>query len=521
MLTVSQAFTTALSNVNRIWKTKVTVTRNYTGAVPLDISDRVVSCTIDYDWEKRNAQASLELDNFDFSLSPLNQSSATNYVGAVFDPLLDSNHTIEIYEGLVTTNGVEYLKKFTGVLGDEIDIDTYPGTVQLTARDMSKLLQDTYIYQSKTYSVGSGNALPIAENVIKDLILTFLPSGNIVVSVDSPTNYVVGKPDSPYTAKDINLWDAIQQISDAFNFSVMFDEGGVLRLKAIVRDLSTVPPVYSFNEALMVSDRASTSDSDVRNHVMLRVQGLDIIEKTNDDSIAKYGRRYFEITRSMANIIKTAEDGHRLVDSILQDLSYVTPVNKVELPLFPIIQAGDVVSVVNTRIGTDAATYRYRVTSVRDTLSADKKRTSLSLQGYNIFNPSTVPAPKAPTLLSGSTISRSIQNYPNSGWSGNTRSTYYPLVVWTPPVQDISGNAIASNFGGYTIYRKGPGDTGYYPTASIKSYNQATGTYVNYWYDYTAIPGVNQYKMVAINKTGKVSAESSVLNITKPSDTII
>lgn len=520
MIGVTTAFTNAYAASNRFWKLKVSVTRNSAGAVPIDISDRIVSCDISGDWERRSGSASLEIDNYDFSLSPLNDISLTNQVAGVYDPLLDSNHILEIWEGLVTTSGIEYIKKFTGVLGDEIDVDSYPGSISVTARDLSKLLQDTYIYQSKTYAVVQNQPLPIAEKVIQDLITTFLPSGNIVMSVDSPTNYVVGKPDSPYAAKDINLWDAIQQISDAFNFTVMFDEGGFLRMKQIVRDLSTATPVWSFDESQLIKDTQSLTDSDVRNHVMLRVTGLDPIEKKNEASITRYGRRYFEINRSMATIVSTAELGHTLVDNILKDLSFVVPSSKIELPLFPQIQVGDIVTINNSKTGSNAINYRYRVTSARDSFSADNKRTSVTLSGYYLYNAEKVPAPKPPTNVSGNFISRSIQNYSGSGWTGNTRTTYYPMLTWTAPTQNVSSNAITADFGGYTIFRKGPADTGFYPVANIKSYIAALGQPITYWYDYTAGAGATQYKLVAINKTGQVSTETTPITANKLADTI-
>ncbi len=520
MITVSNNFTQAFRSNNRFWKYKAQITRNSPNAVPVDISDRVISSEVSVDWERRNSSAYLELDNYDYALSPVNQSSLMNQTGGVYDPLLDSNHKVEIWEGILTASGYEYVKKFTGLLGDEIDADTLPGTVTLTVRDMSKQFQDTYIYQSKTYSPLATPALTIAEKVIQDLITTFLPDAGITLAVDDPTNFVVGMPNQPYTAKDINLWDAIQQISDAFNFCIMFDENGTLRMRNIIRDYSKVTSVHTFDESMLIKDSLSMSDSNVRNHIKLRVQGLDPIEKKDEDSIAKYGRRYFEVHRSLSSILTTAEQGHKLVDNILADYAYVVPVDRIEVPLFPHIQVGDIVSLVNSRLGINAVVYKYRVVSLRDTFTKDKKRTTLTLHGYNAFKPSESIAPKPVTNLSHTFLERAIQNYAGSGWTGYTKKTYYPMLKWDQPTQDISGNALTKDFGGYTIYRQGPSDTQFYPVASVKSYIEAQNILVNYWYDYTALSGQNKYKIVAINKYGKTSAESSVLSLTKIADTV-
>jgi hypothetical protein len=521
LITATTTFNNALNSNNRLWKIKVTVTRNDAGASPVDISDRVVSCNVDFDWNRRNGTARLVLDNYDYAISPLNKESSSNQVAGVYNPILDSNHIIEIYEGLITTVGTEYIKRFTGVLGDEIDADSYPGIVQVSCRDKSKLLQDTYIYQSKTYTPAGSGTLTLPEYVIQDLITTFLPSGGVTLSVVDPTNFIVGKPDQPYTAKDVTLWDAIQQISDAFSFCVMFDESGTLKMKKIVRDLGTVTPVYTFDESKVTKDSVSTNDADVRNHLMLRVQGMPIIEKKNDASIAKYGRRYMEVHRTLSYLITTAEQGNQLVDNILKDLSFVTPIDSLEMPLFPLIQVGDIVDVVNPKLGITASDYNYRVISVRDSFSKDKKRTSVEVQGYSTFTPASAPAPSPPTGLTASLLPRTVVNYPNSGWLGYQKTTYFPFLNWTPPVQNISGGALTNDFGGYTLYRKGPGDAGFYPIASVKSYIEASNLVINYFYDYTAAYGLNEYRITATNKYGQVSATGNTASIVKPPDLII
>jgi hypothetical protein len=521
LIIASNSFMDSILANNRWWKLKVTIRRNYSGAPAIDISDRVISSDITFDWEKRNGSASLSIDNYDYSFSPLNQNSTTNQIAGIYDPLFDSNHIIEIWEGLLTVNGYEYIKRFTGLLGDEIDADSYPGIIQITARDMSKRLQDTYIYMSKTYSPIAIPVLTLAELVMQDMIDQFIPNSGIIIQVDSPTLFNVGTPDSPYVAKDINLWDALQSLSDAFNFALMFDENGVLRLKEVIRNFSGITPVHNFLESELSKDTVSVSDSNVRNHIMLRVQGLDPIEVKNEDSITKYGRRYMEVTRSMAYIITTAEQGYKLVNNFLQDLAYVSPIDKAEMPLFPLLQAGDIVSISNPNTGTDGVSYKFRVSRVQDSFSKDKKRTNFDLHGYVVVNPLDSIAPKAPTGLGYGFINRAIQNYHSSGWSGSQKTIAYPMLTWNQVTQDISNNALLNNFGGYTIYRRGPADSVFHVIASIKSYIEPLNLIVNYFYDYTATAGSNQYKITATNKFGKVSAESEIITIDIPSVIII
>lgn len=512
MITVSTAFTDAMTSRTRLWKTKVTITRNNAGASPVDISERVTACNPSFDWERRSATVSIELDNYDYTLSPLNRNSPTNQVAGVFDPLLDSNHLIEVYYSLQTASGMEYVKRFTGYLGDEIDADTFPGTVQLTARDKSKILQDTYVYKSKSY----GNPPVPVEYVIQDMINQFASGNGITVQVDTPTLFDIGTPTAPYTAKDVNLWDAVQMLADAANHELKFDENGTLRLKNIIRDFTGQTPVAVFDEDDLIRDSISISDSDVRNHIVLRVQGLNPIEKKNDDSIAKYGRRYMEVHRALASVITNLEQGNKLVDNFLKDLSYATPLDRVEMPFNPIIQVGDFVGINNTKLGTTSDLNIFRVITIRENFSAKNKRTELVLQGHVRFDVVNTLAPKPPTSATVQINQRKVMQYPGSGWSGSERTYYYPLLKWTAPTQDISGSAISPSFGGYTIYRKGPTDTDFKAIGSIRSYLTSTAVNLDYFYDYTAQNGTNSYKVVAVSQFGKRSTDSNVAVVSVP-----
>lgn len=520
MISVSSAFQTAISANNRLWKLKVEIKRNDVGAPVIDITDIVKDCNIGFDFERRNGTVSLEIDNSDYSYSPLNKNSAQNQVGGIYNPLFDSNHEIKVYYGLLTSSGYEYVQRFTGYLGDEIDADTYPATITLTARDKSKLMQDTYIFQSKTYGTASYGIGMVLEAVIQDMITEFLPSAGITVQVPVPTLQTVGRPDQPYTAKDTNLWDACQLLADAFNHELRFMEDGTLRLRKIERDLHTVTPVKTFGISELVRDSISLSDADVRNHIVLRVQGLDPIERKNDDSIAKYGRRYMEIRRAMANILSTQEMAHQFIDGLIKEMSYVTPVDQTELPLYPMLQIGDIVCINNAKLGTDSLYDIFRVISISESFNATKKRTVLSLQGYVRFDINATPAPKPVTAATYQTITRTIQNYTLSGWTGKEKITSFPMLKWTPPTQDIANGTLTATFGGYTIYRKHSSETTYYPIASVKSYIEPLSLPVNYFYDYTAKAGVNQYKIVALNKFGKASTEV-LFSVTVPAVQII
>ncbi|MDP5273675.1 hypothetical protein [Chengkuizengella axinellae] len=527
MISVSSDFKSALEANHRFWKMKVEIERNSDGAVPIDISDRVISVSISHDFSRRNASLEIEIENNDYSLSPLNRESATNLVGGVYDPLLDSRHIIRVYEGLLTDSGYEYVQRFNGVLGDDLDASAFPSVIRMNCRDYSKLFQDTYIYQSKTYSGvytannGDDN-LTIVEYVMQDLINQFCPDYGINIEVLNPTQFVIGQPDKPYTAKNTSLWDALQLLADSSSHELRFNEQGRLILRKIERDFSENNPVIELDESSLIRDSVSLSDADVRNHIMVRVQGLDPVEKKNEDSIRKYGRRYMEVQRSISNVLTTQEQAHELAENFLVDLSWVNPIDEVEIPLYPILQVGDIVSIKNDSIGTNPMYDKFKVIRVQDSFNKSLKRTSLYLQGHTNYTPEESIAPTAPTDLSNEIITREIQNYIGSGWSGNSKRTHFAMLKWEPPTKDEDGNSLISDFGGYTIFRKkgnaSQTNHDWLPIASVKSYIKALNLKVNYFYDYSVSSGEYTYKIRTMNRLGKVSAESDVMTVSVPNN---
>lgn len=534
MLSASTGFKNAISASNRKYDIKVEITRNDVGSSPINISDRVISYQCTHDFESRNGRLSLEIDNYDYQLSPMNRTSSLNLRAGIYDPLFDSNHKVELYEG-VKVNGVfEYVKKFEGYLGDDIQASSSP-TLSLSCRDKSKLLQDTYIYQGPSYS------LMLVEDVIQDLLKEFVPHLNITLQVLNPTKYMIGRPDGPYTAKEVNLWDAIQLLADSASQELRFLEDGSLVLRKIDRDFGNKPANINLDLSSLISDSMGISDADVRNHIVIKVQGYDTITKKDDASIAKYGRRYMEVHRSMSDIITNVEQAHELGQSILRDLRYANPNETAEIALHPLIQVGDIVKITNPRLGTNATNDTFKIVSISNAYSKDRKRTNLQLKGYDSYlEVATIP-PKQATGLTSVMQERRISNYPGSGWNGYEKSSSFPMIKWTPPTQLTDNSAIPVDFGGYVIERATQVDKGkvtanwYWGTiASIPSYLPSTGTRVDYFYDYSVASELQKYitagatgttvtlkyRVTAINKQGSKSAVSSELSVVVPYDKV-
>lgn len=542
MLSASSAFQVALGSDIRNFNIKVQITRNTSGSVPIDISDRVIHYTTTHDFESRSGRLDLTLDNYDYTFSPQNRNSSINMVGGVYDPLLDSNHKVEVFEGLQLSNGsLEYIKKFEGYVGDQIDVSAIQPEIQLSCRDKSKLLQDKYIYQSPTY------ALFLVEQVIQDMINSFAPELGITLSVPTPTKYMIGRPDTPYTASDTNLWDACQLLADTASQELRFMEDGTLIIRPVIRDWTTLPVNLQIDESSLTDDETQITDADVRNNIVVKIQNFSPVIAQDQASIDKYGFRYMEVTRSVTDLITDASQAVELANNILWDLRFARPNQTSEIPLHPLVQVGDIVQIQNSRLGTNFADDLFKVITVTNDYQKDRKRTKLVMQGYDEFISNSGIAPNPPTNFSSQIQTRTIQNYSGSGWNGYQKDTYFPMLTWTPPTTDVSGNALANNFGGYVIERatqisgsqssrlvvSGGSVTGgwtWSTIASIPSYIDALGQSVNYFYDYSSATvlqnytnsgytgnAVNlQYRISAITTKGSKSTTTSSHTVSLP-----
>lgn len=526
MLSASNSFMNALNSTVRNLNVKCQITRNSTGATPIDISDRVIQYTTTHDFDSRSGRLSLTLDNYDFTLSPQNRSSGTNQVGGVYDPLLDSNHKVEIFEGIYTSAGVyEYAKKFEAYIGDDITVSATQPQITLSCRDKSKLVQDKYIYQSSTY------ALFLVEQVIQDMLNSFASDLNITVNVTSSggTGFMIGRPTQPYTASDTNLWDAIQSLADTASQELRFMEDGSLILRPIIRDWTKLPVSMQLDESTLVDDETEITDSDVRNYIVVKIQNFSPITAYDQSSIDKYGQRYMEVDRSITDLITDASQGVALANNILWDLRFARPSQTSTIPLHPLVQVGDIIQIQNNRLGTNFVDDLFKVLTVENDYAKDSKRTRLTLQGFDLFVSNPDLSPKPPTSLSYQMQTRIIQNYSGSGWNGYEKHTYFPMLTWSVPTTDVSGNTLANDFGGYLVER---GDQLVFPTggsllsqmkptvgtgwkfkpiASIPSYIDALGKNVNYFYDYSVAQELGLYSLAgysgsAVNLQYRITA---------------
>jgi hypothetical protein len=307
-------------------------------------------------------------------------------------------------------------------------------------------------------------------------------------------------------------------------------------MRKVDRDFSDKTPNLRLDLSNLISDDMSISDADVRNHIVVKVQGYDPITAKDIDSINKYGRRYMEVTRSMSDIITDVSQAHELAENILRDLRYANPTESAELPLHPLVQVGDIVTITNPRLGTNSINDIFKVVSVSNNYTKDNKRTRLELIGHDKFLSDPLALTNPPTGLTYVMQKRTIQNYKGSGWFGYEKEQYFPMLKWTPPTKDVNNVALPPNFGGYIIERAtlidllGKNLTGTYrwtTIASIPSYIGALDKKIDYFYDYSVSSVIDKYiklgatgnsvtvkyRICAVNSQGKKTAKTAEMSV--------
>ena len=80
MLSATNEFKSALDNSTRNFNIIAQLTRNTSGSVAIDISDRVIQYTTSHDFESRAGRLDITLDNYDYTISPQNRYSSINQV---------------------------------------------------------------------------------------------------------------------------------------------------------------------------------------------------------------------------------------------------------------------------------------------------------------------------------------------------------------------------------------------------------------------------------------------------------
>lgn len=417
------------------------------------------------------------------------------------------------YETVVAESPQGMVPIFTGLTGDDIEEDVNTGTIVLGCRDFSKGLQDIFVSLSKSYDY------VVLENVIDDLLRTYLPDSIIhsnwgeIEFISQPTYYLI----KHYQLKNINLWDALQQLVSSIGWYLMFDESGILwlfdRKKQEVAD-------DIFDEDIITIETLNLTDADVRNDILVKAEtpsGIIQVRVQDNDSIRDYGRRFMEVDRSLSSFIYDQETAQKLANAILEDLRYPRGMVNITLPFYPIIQLGDIIGINSQKSGLQSIDQLYKVIGITHTLSDTTKQTVLKAQLFKNIWVATSITPSPPAGLTAEIVTRTVNRYPGCNWPAEEKGRvfYYPKISWSYPTTNTNGTEIVGLVG-FNIYRSTDGSNFTF-VGFVPAVLSGADLSVNWFIDYWSGPGTFYYRMESVNRWSKKSPPSESIIVEVPS----
>jgi hypothetical protein len=192
------------------------------------------------------------------SVLPTDVDSATQYIGAVFrwlDPKLTvSSWELQIGEFMV----------------DSIDQPRFPRQVVITGRDYTKKLMNAGFTVTTSFP-----ATAYAETTIQTLAINAGIKPNKIVIPASRTVMGVIQTFERGTSR----WDAIKQLSEAFNLEVFFDNIGNLIIRPFL-DPTTSNPIFSFTSgavstATLTDFTMSSASGGIYNQIVVSGESSD------------------------------------------------------------------------------------------------------------------------------------------------------------------------------------------------------------------------------------------------------
>ncbi len=493
------------STTRQIWG-QVVITRRSNNSL-VDITTACVDVSVTPDYEARSTTASFTLNNTDQQYSPADQSLPLNNVSGTYDPLIWPLNYVAIYANVATPSGTTAIQLFQGVLGDQIDTTSIPGQISVQCRDNSKRLQDVYIFLSPYYE------RMIAEDIIANLLQTYAPW--VQFNVPVPSNYLIVTYNQ---ASNTTLWDAIQNIADVMGWRLWFDETGVLQFAAIPVTATPSDVVMDLSTHILSSDKLSFSDANIRNDIWVKAESpyngdILVANAVNQGSINMFGDRYYEADRDLTAYISTQAQAQQLANAICQRLSFLQSTDAVTLPLWPLLEVGDFVTVNNSFTGMTSNEYIYIVETIQHSLSPTQKETAVTLTSYTDLIKPSGTAPASPSNLTATIVTRNSTVYAGSGLSGGNVVVYsYPELQWAMPS--------TANLYGYTIYRAVGSSGTFYPADDFRAQN-AQGDWITSWIDYFPVVGSGSYYIMAYDFAGIMSSASNTITVVTPPPNVL
>lgn len=222
---------------------------------------------------------------------------------------------IKVFRGVQDDDGNVQTYQLGEFLIDRIEEASFPPTVQVSGRDLTKRMMLSRFATATAYAAG----VPIA-TVINGLAVA---SGITRVNLASTGTNLSAQ--FMYEA-GASRWEAASALAEAHSMELFFDRTGILTMRPFV-DPTTAPVQFSFltgAEGNLSSYTKSTNDSQIFNHIL--VTGTSSVQlpvaasaENNEPSsptrIERLGRRTYVYD---SKLIATSGQAQTLADSLLK-----------------------------------------------------------------------------------------------------------------------------------------------------------------------------------------------------------
>lgn len=306
-----------------------------------------------------------------FSL--LDQNSLLNQHNGEFVPLLASMRTIDVKAATtpVGEQPTQMISLFRGYLGERLDTDG--PTVDGSARDLTKRLQNKFIIEKREY--GSDEVIVPVEDVIQQILDDNFGVGEITLICPVPTERGVRK----YELEGMDVWTALWQLVIPWGGWLGYrcdtvTGNYILTLMHPPRDKGPDNPDFVFDASDIYIESLQTSDDDIRNLVVIEyydeaAKEVRTITEKDDDSIDAYGERAMKIKSER---LKTESEARQMAQAALHDLAGHPAIVRLNLPFVPEMDVFAGILVTNPKISSTQDFYG--VVSVRHDFVWDGNR---------------------------------------------------------------------------------------------------------------------------------------------------
>jgi len=318
------------------------------------------------EWVESNdmptATATIRLFRASFlnSIAPLQDSRLNRNAAGAYARILDIGRrvTIEVAVSGSDAGPSGWVLVFEGKVFEVNWGEADNNEVTVSCRDQGGEIIDTFIEQDKVvYAVPAGSPV---QDIMQDILDANL--GAFVVTLSTPV--APGWNIRPYQQDRMATGEAIRRLAAMIGWDVRYrwDSGsGTFK--------------YTFYEpprtAAVTPDRTFTRDSyfnvsrqrysleDIRNVIQVPYTDANgerqVVVVTDPTSIAKYGRRFMEVSEASTSGINTNAEATRMADAMLADLSEPRSFVTLVTPVFYAAELGDTIEIEKDGVTFDQA----------------------------------------------------------------------------------------------------------------------------------------------------------------------